>query len=62
MGKRRDLTPLPLSDADLDRLADITDDDILAAADAWRQSVSPQWRTLLDADPQLDEEPPAADA
>lgn len=41
--------PIPRSDADLDRLSEITQDDILEAA-LWFRAVMPaKWKTLLDA-------------
>jgi hypothetical protein len=41
--------PLPLSDEDLDKAAEITDADIEAARLLWRQAVDPEIADLLDA-------------
>lgn len=40
--------PLPLTDNDLDRLAEVTDADIERAAALWRQTVDEEFRDLLD--------------
>jgi hypothetical protein len=45
------LNPLKLTDADLDRLSQITDDDIGLAHDFSRQALSPQFQNLLLAQP-----------
>lgn len=47
--------PLPLTDEQLDKLAQVTPVDIVKAQALWRASVAPAFRTLLDAqaiDPQ----------
>jgi hypothetical protein len=41
--------PLPLTDADLDALAEITPEDIEAAAKLWRETVPEELADLLDA-------------
>jgi hypothetical protein len=41
-------SPLPLSDADLDRLAQVTPSDIEDAAALWRESVPEEYADLLD--------------
>lgn len=48
--------PLPLTDAELDALAEITDDDIERARALWRRTVPPEFRDLLDAEYIPDEE------
>ena len=42
--------PLPLTDNDLDRLAEVTDADIERAAALWRQTVPDEFKDLLDAE------------
>lgn len=41
--------PLPLSDEELDKAAEVTDADIEAARKLWKQSVDPELSDLLDA-------------
>jgi hypothetical protein len=41
----------PLTDVELDRLAEITEADKLRAAEAWRRAASPRFKNLLDAQP-----------
>jgi hypothetical protein len=41
----------PLSEAELDALAEITDEDLKAAEDLWRRSVPAGMKNLLDAKP-----------
>lgn len=51
MGKRKPLgKPLPLTDDDLDRLAQVQPEEVERAADAWRDTVKGELKTLLDAD------------
>lgn len=49
-----DLTPLPLSDEDLDDLAEVTPPDILRARQAWRRHAPPGRKDLLDAESEVD--------
>jgi hypothetical protein len=42
-------SPLPLSDEELEQLAQITDDDIEAAKNLWRKNAPDEFRDLLDA-------------
>ena len=42
--------PLPLTDHDLDRLAEITEDDIQRAKALWRRTAPPEFRNLLEAE------------
>lgn len=40
----------PATEAELDKAAEITEAGIAAAAEMWRESATPQFRTLLDAE------------
>lgn len=51
--------PLPWTDADLERLSEVTPEDITRAQALWRSAASPQYRDLLDAAPAPVEPPPA---
>lgn len=49
--KRKPLGKLPpLSDADLDAMAQVTPQDIEAAKARWRADVKPKFKNLLDAE------------
>lgn len=51
--------PLPLTDNDLDRLAEVTDADIERAMALWQQTVPDEFRDLLDAELTDEEGDPA---
>jgi hypothetical protein len=55
MNAKPDLTPLKRGDADIERLAEVTLEDIEAARVAWRKYAPPQYRNLLDAKEDDDE-------
>ena len=42
-------TPLERTDADLERIADVSEADIEAARATWRDAVAAKWRGLFDA-------------
>lgn len=42
---------LDLSDGELEEVADIRPQDVEAAKQAWRRDAPPQWKDLLDAEP-----------
>lgn len=56
---KRDLTPLVLTDEDLDALAVITEADILHAQQAARKLLPPKYKNLLQAE-EVDDDTPAA--
>lgn len=49
--RRRRAVPKPLTDADLDQLAEITPADVQGAKALWDRYASPEFRGLLDAKP-----------
>lgn len=51
-----DLTPLPLTDEDLDRLAEITEADIILAQSFAMKHIDPRYKNLLLAESQELEE------
>ena len=46
--------PLKLTDADLDRLSQVTPSDIEAAKIRWRQNAPKKYKNLLDAEVETD--------
>lgn len=48
-----DLTPLTLSEEELEAIAAIAPQDILAARQAWKQHAPRGWKDLLDAEPEM---------
>lgn len=45
------------TEAELDKLAEITPEDIEYAQQQWRRTASPEFRNLLDAEPEPEDEP-----
>ena len=44
--------PLKLTDKQLEEMATVTEADIIKAKELWRNSVPPEFKTLLDAQPE----------
>lgn len=58
--KRPKLVPLKLTDEDLDRMAEITEQDIIDAAAEWKEHAENE--ELLESAPQVEEEGDADDS